>query len=189
MVTQERLRELFEYREGKLYWKKVKTGVKRMLAGCRNSNGYWEIGIDRRVYKRHNLIFLYHNGYVPEIVDHIDNDSTNDRIENLRAATIQDNARNARPYKTQGGKPVSSKWKGIQKRSYKRRDGGITYSYMACIRVDGKTKSLGCYKCECDAAMVYNEKAAELFGSFAYLNISRLNYMSADDVLSKLLIT
>lgn len=186
MVTQERLRELFNYKDGKLYWKMIKTGVKRSLAGCVNSGGYWEIGVDRKVYKRHNLIFLYHNGYLPEIVDHVDNDRSNDRIENLRAATIRDNARNSKPYKTQRGVPVSSKWKGVQKRSHKRNDGNITHSYMACITIDKKPKSLGCYRCEGEAAMVYNEKAIELFGEFAYLNVSELNYLSTDDILSYL---
>lgn len=39
------------------------------------------------------------NGYVPEFIDHKDNDPSNNRIENLRPATYEENNRNRKIFK------------------------------------------------------------------------------------------
>jgi len=45
-------------------------------------------------YSEHVLIFIYHHGYRPTIVDHKDRDVRNNRIENLRPADAPLNAFN-----------------------------------------------------------------------------------------------
>jgi hypothetical protein len=93
MITQEELKELFEYKDGQLlakvkYYPNTRIGVP---IGGVNSLGYMQTSIHNKKYYLHRLIFLYHYGYFPESVDHIDHDRTNNRIENLRAATLQEN--------------------------------------------------------------------------------------------------
>ena len=74
--------------------KKVKAGSK---AGTHHKkSGYWYVTVDQTKYKLHRVIYAMHHGYLPDMVDHIDNDSLNNRIENLRPATKQSNAWNSK---------------------------------------------------------------------------------------------
>ena len=98
-LTQQQVQELFEYRDGALYWKKVnplahiiKVGDK---VGSRHHTGYVYTKVNGINMAEHRLIFLLHHGYLPEEVDHIDNNRANNKIENLRAATALTNAQNA----------------------------------------------------------------------------------------------
>jgi len=85
------LHEKFDYCDGNLYRKT--TGKK---AGTIDSKGYSAITVNRKIYRGHRLIFLYHHGYLPEIIDHIDGNRLNNRIENLREATQTENLQNAK---------------------------------------------------------------------------------------------
>jgi hypothetical protein len=53
-----------------------------------------------KLYLLHRLIFLYHYGYIPDVLDHKDRDRSNNKIENLRAATNSINASNTKVYKS-----------------------------------------------------------------------------------------
>lgn len=91
------LNELFEYRNGCLYWKKSGSGVTvGMIAGTKTTDGYFETWIKGKRYGNHRLIFMMFNGYFPIQVDHIDGNRMNNCIENLRAATQEQNQQNAK---------------------------------------------------------------------------------------------
>ena len=135
MITQELVKELFEYKDGVLYWKiapsnNVKEGNK---AGRVRSDGYAGISINDKRFYTHRLIFLYHHGHMPECVDHIDNSPLNNRIENLREATRSQNSTNMvmRKSNTSGFKNVYWSKK--------------TKKWVVQIRVNKKTKSFGHY--------------------------------------------
>jgi hypothetical protein len=135
MITQDQVKDLFEYRDGDLYWKvqpayRIKIGSK---AGTISSNGYWQTSIKHKKYSNHRLIFLMFYGYLPVEIDHIDNNPLNNRIENLREATRFENNYNIRKRadNTSGVKGVS--WDKVRQK------------WRVQLCVEGKKKSFGYY--------------------------------------------
>lgn len=88
-------------------------------------------------------------------VDHINGIPLDNRRENLRLCTPQENLRNQSP---RGG---SSQFKGV------RMKRGV---WRAAITVDRQEIYLGTFHCETTAARAYDAAARERFGEFARLN-------------------
>jgi hypothetical protein len=89
--------------------------------------------------------------------DHINRLKWDNRSVNLRLCTRSQNCANA--LKSTG----KSKYKGVYWNKERRKwQAQITHNY--------KTRSLGRYNTEQEAALVYNKAAKETFGEFAYLN-------------------
>ena len=85
---------------------KVKSGD---IAGSLNkTNKYYQIRLNYKNYLVHRLIFLYHHNYLPKVIDHIDRNKLNNKIENLREVTHSQNLMNCKSYKNS-----SSKYKGV----------------------------------------------------------------------------
>ena len=98
MITQDFVKEWFSYADGILYWR-IKPARKILVgqpAGRMNTQGYFQTQINKQRYYNHRIIFLMHNGYLPELIDHIDGDRANNRIENLRPITNQQNQHNSK---------------------------------------------------------------------------------------------
>lgn len=92
-------------------------------------------------------------------VDHLNHDGLDNRKINLRLCSNAQNARNARKKLT----PCSSKFKGVSWDKLDRK-------WKASIRFNRKSRTIGRFNTEDQAAIAYNEKAKELFGEFACLN-------------------
>jgi hypothetical protein len=97
-LTQEVLKELLHYDlvTGEFIWLVSLTGSvpAYTIAGTINSHGYSVIRLNSKNYKAHNLAFLYIEGYLPESVDHIDGNPSNNSWNNLRKATLNQNQHN-----------------------------------------------------------------------------------------------
>jgi hypothetical protein len=159
-MTQQLVRELFKYNDGELYWVIAKKGRKTGIpVGFKNSTGYRQITYNYDKYLVHRIIFLYHNGYMPEKVDHKNGNIDDNRIENLRAATHADNRKNSR----KRTKNKSSKYKGV---SYYKTKG----KWRAQIMHKSVNKHLGLFENELDAALAYNTSAMLYYGEYAALN-------------------
>jgi hypothetical protein len=109
-VNQKLLHELFDYCDGELHWKVSPKPLVNIgdIAGHIEARGYKVIKIFGKKYKSHRLVFMYNHGYIPKFIDHIDNNRVNNRIENLRVATREQNNQNAKMRKdnTSGVKGV-----------------------------------------------------------------------------------
>ena len=95
-LTSEYLKQVFEYKDGVLYWK-IKPSLRANIgqkAGTISKRGCIHIFYKRKCYKAHRLIFFMHYGYVPNLIDHIDGNPLNNLIENLRPATELQNHHN-----------------------------------------------------------------------------------------------
>jgi len=98
MLTQERLKEVLHYAfdAGVFHWL-VKRGSRAAgaPAGATDAYGYTVIRIDKRLYKAHQLAWLYQYGYFPDgNLDHIDRNKANNAIDNLRIVNQSENMQN-----------------------------------------------------------------------------------------------
>jgi hypothetical protein len=94
-ISQEYVKSLFDYKDGHLYWKVNKTTRNWIGKRCGSPiNGYLSVMIDGKNWMCHRLIYLIHHGYMPKMIDHLNNDRADNRIENLREANTQTNTYN-----------------------------------------------------------------------------------------------
>ena len=126
--TQEELCELFEYRDGSIYWRNTSSTMAQAgsKAGCVNGRGYLVVGIKYKKYLVHRIIWAMHGNDPAAVLDHINGDTQDNKIENLRASTHTENMCNAKRSKrnTSGVKGVSwnktaRKWIGSVWYQYK----------------------------------------------------------------------
>lgn len=96
-----------------------------------------------------------------EIVDHINQDPLDNRSCNLRISTKQLNGANRGADRRRLG--TSSRHKGVSWRKHRN-------CWGAYIHVDGRTRYLGSFLSEDDAAHAYNVAAVETWGDYARLN-------------------
>lgn len=68
----------------------------REIAGGVWSNGYYSLRINYIAYLCHRVVWVLHNGTIENnvVIDHIDGDPSNNRIDNLRAVTKRGNCQN-----------------------------------------------------------------------------------------------
>src|ERR1700745_1514599 len=95
--------------------------------------------------------------------DHANGIGLDNRRENLRETTQSQNQANSHATLSYGGKPTSSKYKGVKKDS-------TTGRWMVQVFKEGKQYWVGRFVNEEEAARAYDTKAKELFGEFARLN-------------------
>ncbi len=164
IVDKETVKRLFDYHEdGYLIWKQPTTirtkigaivGYKQLFIHGKRQEYRWVTRLNKRLYFVHQIIFLWHHGYIPKLIDHKDRDQLNNRIGNLREATLSQNGCNRKP-------------KGLYL-GVRQVKGGI---WVSGIKINGNRKALGTFKTAEQAALAYNEMASKYHGEFANLNI------------------
>lgn len=151
MITQLRLKELFDYQDGQLI-RKVNRGrganSVRWKSGTsigHKSGKYILASVDYRLYKLHRLIWLWHFGNFPEKhIDHIDGNPANNRIENLREATDAQNMQNQRTARVNNKLGVQGVYQ-------------VNNRFRAVLTTNGKSKHLGYFDTPEQAHQAYLE--------------------------------
>jgi hypothetical protein len=134
--------EITDVKTGKIFnqsarIKKDSRNAYKFIRFVINNKGYW-LRVSR-------LFFYWHNGYLPDIVDHKDRNSLNNNIENLRELTNSQNLRNS-----DKRKKGSSIYKGVS--WHKQAKKWIAYFY-----INNKLNHLGLFENEDDAGQAVND--------------------------------
>ncbi len=108
---------------------------------------------------RGNMEYMHRVLCAGDYVDHRDGDGLNNTRGNLRTATNQQNARNAKRHRD-----GSSQYKGVYRDNRRGK-------WVAQIGLSYRSKQLGRFSTEAAAARAYNSAAIEHFGDFARLNV------------------
>lgn len=155
--------DLFCYKDGQLFWKIKRRGlIHTRPVGSLNKNYKWiksdlfskQIGV-------HRVIWEMHYGSIPDglVIDHIDRNTLNNRIENLRLATRSQNSMNA--------KGKSSKVSGLPKNVTVDWEYKGQKTYRAQICANGKTYRRGNFKTIAEAEIAAKEMVRLHHGDFA----------------------
>lgn len=164
MLSREQVLDLFkvDLETGRLFWRHPPYNHPRLegseAGGARanRSKSYWVIKIGRIAFKRARLIFLVAHGRWPEpCVDHINGNSVDDRLANLREATVTENAWNHKHRARSANLPM-----GVRRLNGSGR-------YQARISVNKHQIHLGAFDTPEEAHSVYLNKRKEYFGEFA----------------------
>lgn len=145
-----RVRDLFDYRDGVLFWRENRgtRARKGAPAGCKHPGGAIAVVIDRRIYLRSRLTFAWHFGRWPEgHMRHLNDVQDDDRIENLRDTPIHEIRRLVRG----GGKYLP----GVQR---------MAGRWLAMINVDGTVTNLGRFDTEWEAHQAFARAHVAVYG-------------------------
>ena len=155
-LTYERLHQVLSYDwvTGK-FTRNITTSTKHK-AGCEaggiNAIGYVAISIDHKLYLGHRLAWFYFYGENPDFdVDHINGNRLDNRICNLRLATMQENSLNRDKQKNNSSGYKNVSWSKAMKR------------WMVRMQVKGKDRVLGYYSTpeEANVAAIQERKMTQ----------------------------
>jgi hypothetical protein len=148
-----RPREMFSRPNEYGRWNQMFPGT---VAGCAGAAKV-SVCINDGRYMAHRLIWLLvHGEPVPPLIDHIDGNPHNNRIDNLRAATKSQNMVNSGRQKNN-----TSGIRGVQKAPNQRS------GFAAYIRANGRHIHLGTFTTIEEAARTRQEAADKLHGEYA----------------------
>ena len=128
----------------------------RMLKPTVSPGGYRQVVLSkdnkRKAFTVSQLVAKCFLGYKiegkKEVVDHIDGDKLNDRLDNLQIISARENI-------SKGVKNKTSKYIGVSWDKNKKK-------WVSSIRINGKCKWLGVFEIESQAAEVYQKELKTL---------------------------
>lgn len=153
-LTQARLHDLLNYaaETGVFTWKRPRLGMLAgAVAGYLRADGYREIKIDRRAYLAHRLAWLHTHGHWPAVaLDHINGQADDNRLSNLREATLGQNQQNRKLQISSTSGCVGVTWHKKKQR------------WQARIYLDRTEHYLGLFATKEDAVAAYAARKSQL---------------------------
>jgi hypothetical protein len=141
--------------------KSLKKNTEKILKSHPNEKGYYKVDLylnnKRKTIRIHKLVsqyFLNHigDGTMKLVIDHIDNDKSNNRVDNLQIVTNRQNS--SKTLKRKIGK-TSSQYVGVTWCKNNKK-------WIAQIQINKKRNHLGCFINEYDAHLTYQNKLKEI---------------------------
>jgi len=141
------------HQDGFLVSKETGERVSRLYKG----ESYYKIscGRNQKIYEHRAIWFLTH-GRWPEVIDHINGNRLDNRLENLRECTPKENARNRNVNQQNRKHPLP--------RNVYKQEGG---RFKVLISVEGKAKHLASFTTVEEAARFAEQVRKERYGDFA----------------------
>ncbi len=156
MVTQARLKELLDYdpATGLFRWRVTvgsRANAGTVAGSSLNAHGYCVCRVDGKKYYLHRLAWFYvHGVWPPHQIDHINGVRDENRIENLRCATYQQQRGNQKLYKNN-----STGYRGV----YVNKKTGKFFAHYS-------GQHIGTFETILEAAAAYTAKANAVWGEY-----------------------
>jgi hypothetical protein len=157
MITQNILKDLFQYEDGKLIRKSNGKSAVIPMGKTR----YERVTVNGKAYALHRIIYLWNHGVLPDTIDHVDGNRENNKIENLRGVTQQQNC-------------LNSKHRVRSKSPYKNvylqapvKNAGWKRNWVVSLMVNKKRKYIGSFQDAELADLVATEARNLYHGQYA----------------------
>ena len=134
----------------KFKWCAVRLGRRKQPYAAR--------GVNKRLVLMHRVLMNPKQG---QRVDHRNGDTLDNRRENLRACSHQENSFNKKRTTKQGGRPT-----GLRGICWHNR----LKKWQASICLNGRKVHLGYFASDCEAGRAYDRACRKMFGDFASPN-------------------
>lgn len=146
---------VYDSEQGKIYSLHSRGNIKAgKELGTSNGEGYKTLNLLGQTFFLHRVAFAMHNGFWPEMVDHINGDREDNRAINLRASNKYLNARNA-------SAKNGARFRGACKRSF---------GWEVSIMSEGKQIYIGRFRDEVEAAYAYDLASLKYHGEYGRRN-------------------
>jgi hypothetical protein len=169
LPSREKLWELFSYDPDTGQLTNLDTGNiygsrKNKVKDPTSKYIHWYVNayIDGVRYAAHRIIWKMVYGYIPEgmTIDHIDLDKQNNKLSNLRLATLTQQMTNRRAWSGTG-------YKGVYPITWAKCGG-----FVSRIKVDDKLKYIGTFATAEEAAFAYDEASRKFHGQYGRTTFS-----------------
>lgn len=98
MITHDELKATLHYDPSTGEFTRLKAAGRSkkgdVVGYCSHDRGYKQVGLNYKTYYIHRLAWFYMTGEWPELIDHIDGDTSNNRWANLRNCSMSENMQN-----------------------------------------------------------------------------------------------
>lgn len=156
LINDDAIRAMYSYdgASGLFYRKDRKFS---QVAGKRTTDGHKQVWVRGRLVQAHRLAwFLFYGEWPPTPIDHINGNPADNRIANLRLATVSQNQHNSKLRKDN-----TSGHKGVSYLASKDR-------WIAYLNYRGKRVFTGTYRSQDEAVAARRSVSAKYFGRFMH---------------------